>query len=1416
MALEEVTDGIAQPPPVKQGPATEIISGVAGWAVLHNIADSGVTRFEAEFVKQVARSSNLNREAILSALKNRNRQQALQIASDTWKQHSQEWKKQVTEQLTGTVAKAAQTVSERVLTNPSAIQFDVTNPLATKWARSQAGLLIDKVGENQKVVIRNIIADGFEQGLTPQKIQKQLLGQIGLQSRQQVALERFRQDLIAKGINQSNIDKQVARYQKKLLKARARSIARTELMRASNQGQQLLWEEAIAQGHMNPGAFEKVWITTPDDRLCPFCRAKNGDRVGVFDYFSNPIGTPEPQPPLHPMCRCSTALVKKGKGAPKVPEGDTKRSTPTTGKATKVTKKKKPEPKKGPGPPVENMEVETRFRHTTGVDKAGNLIYTAERLKLHDEILEYTLEGTRDKAGKLIVKATAQENPIAVVLGGGPASGKTAAKEASQLLVKKNVASVDVDDVRTFFPEYKRLTKVKSPNAAAITHEEASDLAKRIVKEGQRRKLNVIIDGTGDNKYEKLAKKVKTYRQDGATKIVANYVTIDTDEAVKRMLSRAARSGRYVPEKVLRETHASVSKILPRAIDDDLFDTLVLWDNNAEGKAAEIIARWEKGKPLEILDRKKWEKFVAKGDEGLVKGTEKIYKSKWPISDTGPRKLLQKFENQVEESYGPYVKGLPKTTRKDIASYTSGAYKRINRRLRMNPQQPLSGRDAAIQRATMNGPSPPPPKLVWRGVETRYYDDVAEAAKVGDVIKLDGFQSCSINPLEGARIGKQGIVMEIKPARGVWVKDLSTYKFESEYLLPHRAQYRVVGRKKVVMEQRLTSDGRRIRKQVEVIQLEMIPPEVAKKAVKKVKKVPVKDPPQLLEVETWKRHSVGVDKKGNPIYSSQRLKLHNEILEKTLKGATPVERPEVVVLGGGPAAGKTAAKNASRARFKGNVAAVDVDDIRTMFPEYDELLGLTAKDQGQLKAMRTRLGKKNLSEAEIDKRVAKYKAKLVEVKAKAGLVNTEAAAITHEEASDLAKRIITEGQRRKLNVIADGTGDNSYNKLKGKVAGYRANGATKVTGNYVSIPADDAMGRMLGRAKRTGRYVPEKVLRGTHASVSRIVPDALTDDLFDSFTLWDNSGAAGTPAKIVAKWTKKTPLEITDRKKWKSFLAKGEEGLDAKGVRDYKRTARAVDGLEKEAREAWPVSDSMVRYTGSEEYQEQVQKRYREYVKRLPKKTQEEIEKYSNVEFFSINQRLRDFPNRQLTDKDLLIQRAIDDAPKPPPPELVWRGVGDTASSEEANRAFSVFKDGDVIDLAGFQSTTMNPLMAKNWGGYTEGTTKVGGTVFEIKPKRGMFIGDISAHPDELEFLIPHNAKYKVIGRKKVKIGAERYETLDYDVKATTEELRVMAIRPADQTVEEVRTFAKWRKRAVSIEKRKVEGEITVVQLEML
>lgn len=88
--------------------------------------------------------------------------------------------------------------------------------------------------------------------------------------------------------------------------SRAENIARTETMRASNQGQLEAWDQATEAGVLT-GDEKKEWIVTPDDRLCPICEPMEGELApldGTFDVD----GTRVDGPPAHPRCRCTVGL----------------------------------------------------------------------------------------------------------------------------------------------------------------------------------------------------------------------------------------------------------------------------------------------------------------------------------------------------------------------------------------------------------------------------------------------------------------------------------------------------------------------------------------------------------------------------------------------------------------------------------------------------------------------------------------------------------------------------------------------------------------------------------------------------------------------------------------------------------------------------------------------------------------------------------------------------------------------------------------------------------------------------------------------------------------------------------------------------------------------------------------------------
>tara|TARA_R110000824_G_scaffold8899_3_gene40396 strand:- start:9001 stop:11313 length:2313 start_codon:yes stop_codon:yes gene_type:complete len=713
-SLQELADRGAglQPALVEEGPATEFfedttsllldteISGSKNtWRSIHDVADSNLSEFEKTFSKHVKDFSDDLSPAIDEALGKKNIQEAINLSTQSWNAASNKLKGAMLLKLRKTLVDSANEVAKDILTitpkEPYEINFRYTNPRATEWARKQSSHLVTKINEDQRTTIRNIITKGFDEQLTGKQVAMRLRGplsEIGLQSRQQTALDNFRKKLLAKkGADKTVVDKRVASYKKKLIRKRAESIARTELARSANMGQQLLWEESIANGTLDPNKFVKLWMVTPDDRLCPICETYVGYSVEVLGTFEAPSGAQLPTPPLHPMCRCSLALIRKPENyeAPVAPH-----RRPDAQQQKKSFKAEKDEDKKKGRRRLlteqqsmavdPKMGVETKFLHAKlddhgnlAKDEDGNIVWNKDRQKLHRQIVDDVLKdggeyaeddpkflaklkrdpslkkGTKkyDEARKRPAP-TKVENPQVVLLGGGPASGKTVAANRAYdgFSDRGNAAKVDPDEIRAMLPEYKAAMKAGSPHGASMTHVEASHIAALARAEAQKRRLNLIKDGTGGGLLEDLKDDVKTFRRRSKNdlKIVGNYVSIKTDEAVARMAHRAGATGRHVPEVILRNTHREVSesviealpkhglsKAAQRLIEDSPFDEFKLWDN-AEGFKGEphLIYEWSRKKvdgkwivtegivdpdeldALKVSRRERYQQFLDKAEEG--------------------------------------------------------------------------------------------------------------------------------------------------------------------------------------------------------------------------------------------------------------------------------------------------------------------------------------------------------------------------------------------------------------------------------------------------------------------------------------------------------------------------------------------------------------------------------------------------------------------------------------------------------------------------------------------------------------------------------------------------------------------------------------------------------------------------------
>lgn len=224
--------------------------------------------------------------------------------------------------------------------------------------------------------------------------------------------------------------------------------------------------------------------------------------------------------------------------------------------------------------------------------------YTPGRNALHQQIIDKMLAGHKPQA-----------EPVATFFGGGPGSGKS-----STLRGPADAAMIAADDVKPQLPEYGQLQKANDPRASVFVHDESIDVANAAVKQARAGHLNYVLDGTGNHALADVTAQAEDARKAGYA-VHAKYVTVDTKTALARAAARAAKTGRTVPAAVIRDRHASVSRIFPAAVKNGLWDHAELWDNNGGPGQGRLIAH-ATGKNLTVTDGAAYQRFLDKGSEG--------------------------------------------------------------------------------------------------------------------------------------------------------------------------------------------------------------------------------------------------------------------------------------------------------------------------------------------------------------------------------------------------------------------------------------------------------------------------------------------------------------------------------------------------------------------------------------------------------------------------------------------------------------------------------------------------------------------------------------------------------------------------------------------------------------------------------
>jgi SPP1 gp7 family putative phage head morphogenesis protein len=181
-------------------------------------------------------------------------------------------------------------------------RFDSKNEMAQAYAARQAARYVTQVSAETKAGLQSIIAKSVREGINARDTAKLIKSSVGLNAPQGAAVNNYYNKLIARGTDPGRAWKLADKYSDKLLKSRAKTIARTEIMGALNGG-------ALEQARQrrDAGLYQnpmKKWKITKDEVTCKICRPLEGQIRPLEGTFSTGVTAP----PTHPNCRCTLSF----------------------------------------------------------------------------------------------------------------------------------------------------------------------------------------------------------------------------------------------------------------------------------------------------------------------------------------------------------------------------------------------------------------------------------------------------------------------------------------------------------------------------------------------------------------------------------------------------------------------------------------------------------------------------------------------------------------------------------------------------------------------------------------------------------------------------------------------------------------------------------------------------------------------------------------------------------------------------------------------------------------------------------------------------------------------------------------------------------------------------------------------------
>ena len=188
----------------------------------------------------------------------------------------------------------------------------------------------------------------------------------------------------------------------------------------------------------------------------------------------------------------------------------------------------------------------------------------------------------------LFTSAKSVDAPVAIIFGGQPGAGKSAAIDAAKDELAKRGGAVEIvgDDLRSYHPKYNSLMREDDKTAAFYTDRDSGRWVEKAIEEAKARRVNIVIEGTmrdGD----KVAATMETLRAAGYT-VDARALAVNPRLSEQGILQRyelqkATRGfGRMTAPEAHQAAYEGMLGTLERIEGDKLADRVTIFRRRGE------------------------------------------------------------------------------------------------------------------------------------------------------------------------------------------------------------------------------------------------------------------------------------------------------------------------------------------------------------------------------------------------------------------------------------------------------------------------------------------------------------------------------------------------------------------------------------------------------------------------------------------------------------------------------------------------------------------------------------------------------------------------------------------------------------------------------------------------------------------